>query len=78
MDDKKISDELIATKKTLADANYVLIKIIKQYVPHTKDSYEHDFMNAGEEAFDYLVSQGLATYCENGYDIMFLEVKNGL
>jgi hypothetical protein len=55
----------------------LLIDMVKQYCVNTvkpdgtADTYSHDFMSAGEGAFEYLVTHGLAKYCDNGVDIYF-------
>jgi len=70
---------------TLQTCESALIAMVKQYCfrpKHQEDGkpevYCHDFMSAGEEAFRYLVENGLAEYVDNGMDIIFREdVKNG-
>lgn len=69
---------------TLQACESALIAMVKQYCYRPKlqedgkpEVFSHDFMLAGEEAFLYLVVNGLAEYTENGVDIVFREdVKN--
>ena len=63
---------------TLQACESALIAMVKQYCfrPNYEEDgkpevYSHDFMSAGEEAFRYLVENGLAEYTENGMDIIF-------
>ncbi len=69
---------------TLQACESALVGMVKQYCFRQKyqedgnpEVYCHDFMSACEEAFRYLVENGLAEYTENGVDIIFREdVKN--
>lgn len=73
-----------ALKKTLDEAHENLLSMVNQYCLRTvkktgeKDTYSHDFMSTGEEAFEYLVSHGLAKWCDNGVDIFDLKWPSAL
>ena len=48
-----------------------LKSMVEQYCRYNEDEhiFGHDFMSAGECAFEYLVANGFAEYAENGVDI---------
>lgn len=78
--------ELAQLRADLDEANENLLSMVNQYCCRTvrKDgtplTYSHDFMSAGEQAFEYLVQHGLAKWCENGvdiYDLRFPSVHKG-
>lgn len=63
-----------AQQQALAEkAEEALISMVRQYCYRSLDTdkepavdiYQHDFMSAGEEAFDYLVSRGLARWTDD-------------
>jgi hypothetical protein len=65
--------------KRIAEADGHLLDMVAQYTEKTvrkvgtPETYSHDFMSAGEGAFEYLVENGLAKLCENGVDIFDLK-----
>lgn len=70
----------ISLTTNLLACESALISMVKQYCYRPKyqedgkpEVYSHDFISAGEEAFRYLVENGLAEYTENGVDIIFRE-----
>ena len=71
--------ELAALRAALAEANENLVSMVNQYCckrikpTGLPDTYSHDFMATGEQAFEYLVSRDLAEWCENGVDICNLK-----
>jgi hypothetical protein len=71
-----LQDEVNKLRATLAQANENLIEMVSQYCNDGVSNpvtYSHSFMSAGESAFEYLVSHGLAKWCENGVDIYDLK-----
>jgi len=76
---KKAAAELAQLRADLDEAHENLLSMVNQYCCRTTrpsgtpETYSHDFMSTGEEAFDYLVRKGLAKWCVNGVDIFDLQ-----
>jgi hypothetical protein len=63
---------LSALQERITDCQECLVSMIEQYCATDDNSYSHDFMSAGESAFDYLLKYKLADYAPNGCDIVFI------
>lgn len=76
---EKYEKQLARLRTELDEIREHLLSMINQYCCRTvkktgmPDTYSHDFMSAGECAFEYLVSHGLAKWCKNGVDIYDLK-----
>ena len=66
---------LAAKTEAVDDANNLIVELVNQACiktvkkTGTTDIWIHSFMSTYEGAFEYLVKNGLAKYCENGVDI---------
>jgi len=77
-ENERLIKEIAWEKACLMLSNEHLIDMVKQYcrnVEGKESTYSHDFMSAGECAFGYLTSLGLAKYCDNLIDIYFDEME---
>jgi hypothetical protein len=73
---RTISENTKILTEQLKRCESALASMVNQYCriyDSGKGEYSHDFMSAGEEAFEYLVNKGLAEYCGNGVDIRFVK-----
>ena len=61
---------LQAENARLKDCEHCLLLMVQQYCSDGNGICSHDFMTAGEESFEYLVKNGLATWCSDGINIV--------
>ncbi len=73
----EIKSELAAATARAKTCEDALISMVQQYCRYSdeEDKYSHDFMSASEEAFSYLVGNGLARWTDDRH--AFIEFPKG-